>query len=94
MKRTLFALLILMSSTALAHPHSFIDMKTELVVDGDHFTGLKMTWTMDEITSADLLYDAGDAKPGSVIWKNWRQASWLMYWASTIFLKSGTINSG
>ncbi|WP_409074746.1 DUF1007 family protein [Pantoea sp. C3] len=69
MKRTLFALLILMSSTALAHPHSFIDMKTELVVDGDHFTGLKMTWTMDEITSADLLYDAGDAKPGSVIWK-------------------------
>ena len=24
---------------------------------------------MDELTSADLLYDAGDAKPGSEIWK-------------------------
>ncbi len=24
---------------------------------------------MDEITSADLLYDAGDAKPGSDTWK-------------------------
>ena len=32
-------------------------------------TGFKMRWTMDEITSADLLYDAGSAKPGSEIWK-------------------------
>jgi len=39
------------------------------VAKGDTFTGLKMTWTMDEITSADLLYDAGEAKPGSVVWK-------------------------
>ena len=53
----------------MAHPHSFIDMKTELVAQDDTFTGLKMTWTMDEITSADLLYDAGQAKPGSVVWK-------------------------
>ncbi|KGQ13688.1 hypothetical protein BBAD15_g349 [Beauveria bassiana D1-5] len=28
-----------------------------------------MQWTMGEITSADLLYDAGDAKPGSPVWK-------------------------
>jgi ABC-type uncharacterized transport system substrate-binding protein len=28
-----------------------------------------MRWTMDEITSADLLYDAGNAKPGDEIWK-------------------------
>lgn len=58
-----------MSPTVWAHPHSFIDMKTELVAENDNFTGLKMVWTMDEITSADLLYDAGDAKPGSVVWK-------------------------
>ncbi|WP_313680037.1 DUF1007 family protein [Pantoea vagans] len=69
MKRALFALLMVLSPALLAHPHSFIDMKTELVVQGDTFTGLKMTWTMDEITSADLLYDAGEAKPGSVVWK-------------------------
>lgn len=69
MKRTRFVLLMVLSPAALAHPHSFIDMKTELVAKGDTFTGLKMTWTMDEITSADLLYDAGEAKPGSVVWK-------------------------
>jgi len=69
MKRTRFALLMVLSPAALAHPHSFIDMKTELVAKEDAFTGLKMTWTMDEITSADLLYDAGQAKPGSVVWK-------------------------
>ncbi len=74
MKRMFFALLTLISSSALAHPHSFIDMKTELVADGDRFTGLKMIWTMDEITSADLLYDASDAKPGTVVWKNWQPA--------------------
>ncbi|MCZ4060453.1 DUF1007 family protein [Pantoea sp. LMR881] len=69
MKRAFFCLLLLMSSAATAHPHSFIDMKTEVVADGERFTGLKMTWTMDEITSADLLYDAGDAKPGTEVWK-------------------------
>ena len=57
------------SFTASAHPHSFISLKTELVTDGTQLSGLKMRWTMDEITSADLLYDAGNAKPGDEIWK-------------------------
>ncbi|WP_413728750.1 DUF1007 family protein [Sodalis sp. RH19] len=52
-----------------AHPHSFIDMKTDILAQDERLTGLKMTWTMDEITSADVFYDAGDAKPDSVIWK-------------------------
>lgn len=69
MRSALFTSLMSLSAASYAHPHSFIDMKTELLADGDTFTGLKMTWTMDEITSADLLYDAGDAKPGSVVWK-------------------------
>ncbi|EIB97931.1 MULTISPECIES: DUF1007 family protein [Pantoea] len=69
MKRALLTLLMALSPAVVAHPHSFIDMKTALVAQGDTFTGLKMTWTMDEITSADLLYDAGDARPGSVVWK-------------------------
>ena len=54
---------------ASAHPHSFISLKTGLVTDGGQLSGLKMRWTMDEITSADLLYDAGNAKPGDEIWK-------------------------
>jgi len=69
MKSLILTLLMVLSPAALAHPHSFIDMKTELVTQGDTFTGLKMIWTMDEITSADLLYDAGEAKPGSEVWK-------------------------
>lgn len=55
--------------TAFAHPHSFIDMQTTLVTDQKQLTGLKMVWTMDEITSADLLYDAQKAKTDSDIWK-------------------------
>lgn len=61
--------LAFLSFSALAHPHSFIRIKMQLVVDNGQWTGLNMRWTMDEITSADLLYDAGDAKPGDEIWK-------------------------
>lgn len=60
---------ILISPPVFAHPHSFIDLKTEPVVVEGKITGLKMAWTMDEITSADLLYDAGDAQPDSPVWK-------------------------
>lgn len=52
-----------------AHPHSFISLKTEIVSEAGQITALKMRWKMDEITSADLLYDAGDAAPGSPVWK-------------------------
>lgn len=68
---TLF--LAILSFGAGAHPHSFINLKTEIVSENDQFVALKMRWTMDEITSADLLYDAGNAKPGDEIWKNWRR---------------------
>ncbi|MBV7405158.1 DUF1007 family protein [Enterobacter sp. ENT03] len=61
--------LALLSLPALAHPHSFISLQTTLVADHGQLTGLQMRWTMDEITSADLLYDAKDAKPGDEIWK-------------------------
>ena len=59
----------LFSPIALAHPHSFITLVSTVMVKNDQLTGLKMQWTMDEITSADLLYDAGDAKPDSPVWK-------------------------
>ncbi|ARJ42746.1 hypothetical protein B1H58_12415 [Pantoea alhagi] len=62
-------LALLLSPLAWSHPHSFIAMQTTPVVSNDALTGLKMVWTMDEITSADLLYDAGDAGPGSPVWK-------------------------
>ncbi len=69
-KQSVMALfLAVFTSVAGAHPHSFISLHTELETDGSTLSGLKMRWTMDEITSADLLYDAGDAKPGDEIWK-------------------------
>ena len=63
------AFFMVLSFSVLAHPHSFISLKTEVVADNGLLTGFKMRWTMDEITSADLLYDAGKAKPGDEVWK-------------------------
>ena len=63
------AILLLMAGQAWSHPHSFIAMQATAVHKDNELTGLKMRWVMDEITSADLLYDAGKAKPDSVIWK-------------------------
>ena len=57
------------SQLAQAHPHSFIDMDATFVSDKQMLVGMKMVWTMDEITSADLLYDAENAKSDSEIWK-------------------------
>nr|WP_067707959.1 DUF1007 family protein [Erwinia sp. ErVv1] len=68
-KLVLCVILLATATQALAHPHSFISMQVTLVHKNNLLTGLKMHWVMDEITSADLLYDAGDAKPDSVAWK-------------------------
>ncbi|AKE61946.1 membrane protein [Citrobacter amalonaticus Y19] len=69
MRGVLLVLFTFLTFTVSAHPHSFIRLKTEVVSDNGSIVALKMRWTMDELTSADLLYDAGDAKPGSEIWK-------------------------
>ncbi|PWC23102.1 DUF1007 domain-containing protein [Brenneria roseae subsp. roseae] len=58
-----------MSLPVFAHPHSFIDMQTTIESQNEQITGLRMQWTMDPITSADLLYDAGNAAKGSEVWK-------------------------
>lgn len=61
---------LLFSVNAASHPHSFINMNTTFVAKDQRLVGLKMVWVMDEITSADLLYDAKNAKSNSVVWKN------------------------
>ncbi|EOS94357.1 hypothetical protein ETR_14266 [Erwinia tracheiphila PSU-1] len=68
--RLAFGMMLLLSAPLTwAHPHSFIAMQVTPVHKDNVLTGLKMHWVMDEITSADLLYDAGKAKPGSEVWK-------------------------
>lgn len=61
--------IMIFSQLAQAHPHSFIDMDTTFVSEKQRLVGMKMVWTMDEITSADLLYDAENAKNDAEIWK-------------------------
>lgn len=61
--------LAVLSLSVRAHPHSFITITNQLVVSDGQLTGMKMCWVMDELTSADLLYDAGNAKPGDEVWK-------------------------
>lgn len=65
----LVLVLMLLTPAAWAHPHSFVRMQTTLLVQEGQLTGLRMVWSMDEITSADLLYDAGKAPAGSPVWK-------------------------
>lgn len=61
--------LAVLSLSARGHPHSFITITNQLVVSDGQLTGMKMRWVMDELTSADLLYDAGKAQPGDEVWK-------------------------
>ncbi|MDR9890717.1 DUF1007 family protein [Pseudenterobacter timonensis] len=68
-RSALGCLMFFITFFAGAHPHSFIRLQTEVVSENDRLVALKMRWTMDELTSADLLYDAGEAKPGSEVWK-------------------------
>lgn len=63
------AFLTFLSLTAQAHPHSFISLHSQWVVENGMLTAIQMRWTMDELTSADLLYDAGEAKSGDNVWK-------------------------
>lgn len=69
LRNLLAGLTVLYSVAATAHPHSFIDMTTTFIAKDRQLVGLRMVWVMDEITSADLLYDAGNAKSDSEIWK-------------------------
>lgn len=61
--------MLLATPLVQAHPHSFIDLHTQLLAEEQHMTGLKMRWEMDEMTSSALLYDVQAAKPGSDIWR-------------------------
>lgn len=56
-----------------AHPHSFISLKTELVTDGTQLSGLKMRWTMDEITPPTCCTMPETQSPAMRSGKSWRR---------------------
>ena len=69
LRNLLIGLTLCYSITVFAHPHSFIDMQNDLQIKDGHLVAMKMTWIMDPMTSADLLYDAQQAKENDEVWK-------------------------
>ncbi|XP_037929343.1 uncharacterized protein HI_1249-like [Teleopsis dalmanni] len=70
MKKYLLWLLLCFTPQLYAHPHSFVEMKTQFIADEVAITGLQMTWTFDVITSADVLYDLLNGDDSA---QNWHQ---------------------
>lgn len=57
------AAFLVLSAPAQAHPHVWIDLKTELVFSpGAEIEGLTFDWTFDELYTAFIIEDAGGAK--------------------------------
>lgn len=46
---------LFVSTVCIAHPHSWVDMKTEILGNTTQITGFKMQWTFDAMTSAYML---------------------------------------
>lgn len=63
MKKLFVALCFsLFSGWLMAHPHSFVDMKNQVLVEHGKLRGFKMAWMLDEITSSELLYEIKQSK--------------------------------
>lgn len=48
---------LLASAPATAHPHVFIDYTVAVLFDGAGVTGVRLTWTFDEMYSSMLFHD-------------------------------------
>lgn len=57
MKILLSFIFSLFSIAVLAHPHSFLDIKNKVMIENGRLNGFAMTWILDEITSAELIYE-------------------------------------
>jgi ABC-type uncharacterized transport system substrate-binding protein len=51
------ALAALPAGSAMAHPHVFVDYTVALVVVGDRLTGVRFTWTFDDLFSGFILQE-------------------------------------
>ncbi|GIC78133.1 DUF1007 family protein [Moritella sp. F3] len=54
-RKIMLMLLAFTSVASVAHPHSWVDMQTEIQGDGKYITGFKMSWEFDAMTSAYML---------------------------------------
>ncbi|AUI65404.1 MULTISPECIES: DUF1007 family protein [Glaesserella] len=53
---------ILLSTSIFAHPHSFLDMKNKVLINQDKLDGFELSWMLDEITSAELIYEINSSQ--------------------------------
>lgn len=52
---------VLFSPVLLAHPHSFVDLKNNVLVEGTKLKAFEMEWMLDEIASAELIYEVNNS---------------------------------
>jgi len=57
-------------AAALAHPHIFIEEHVEVLFDQDNVTGVRMTWSFDELYSSMLRSDYTATKKGPITAKD------------------------
>ncbi|MDP8033717.1 DUF1007 family protein [Pasteurella atlantica] len=58
MKKILILLTFsLISIICSAHPHSWIDMKNNVLIEEGKLIGFQMEWTLDEMASSSLIYE-------------------------------------
>lgn len=55
---------------AAAHPHIFIEEHVEVLFDQNNATGVRMTWSFDELYSSMLRSDYTDTKKGPITAKD------------------------
>lgn len=51
----------LFSSLLIAHPHSFVDLKNNVLIEGTKLNAFEMEWALDEIASAELIYEVNNS---------------------------------
>jgi ABC-type uncharacterized transport system substrate-binding protein len=53
-------------SSATAHPHVFVDYTVKLVLAGDRLTGVRLTWTFDDLFSGFILQEFDQDRNGTL----------------------------
>lgn len=61
LKFFVIALSTLLTTYAYSHPHSFVDLKNKVVVDGTMLRSFQMEWMLDEIASSELIYEMNNS---------------------------------
>ncbi len=59
-----------MAVPAAAHPHIFIEEHVEVLFDQNNVTGVRMTWSFDELYSSMLRSDYTETKKGPITAKD------------------------